>query len=152
MDEWRAAPQSPPAPHVQPSEDVDVADGKTMSHLEDVLTRLKFLGSIQPHDKISTTKLLRQPPSIWQPFERMLYGDDRQKCLTFVKTTLRDGFQSLREAHSEPERLAILGDTRNAIASSLNLRYTYTNDTRFVCQLDVILDGAKRRLLSIGLA
>lgn len=116
----------------------------TMENHEEIFSRLKFIGHIQKDEKIDVRHVARQPDTLYTKVCRtFLYPDDRNKTLKFIKDVVSRSFEIL-EYYINHKNISmcksIVSDLLKAKEGILNLKYTYTEDTKFCCDMDVIFE------------
>lgn len=109
------------------------------------LSKLKFLGRITPGDKIHVPKLLIQPQSLYTSLYRTLFPCNRKETIHFIRGTLTQSTAIYRQAGAGRDTLS--EDIRRALVGVANLRLTYDDDIKFVCDLDTIIEGTHQRLM-----
>lgn len=116
----------------------------SMENNEEIISRLKFLGYIEKGEKIDVRHINRQPDSLITKVSRtILYKDNRINTRNFVKNVIHRTFEilelmTLKSDHSVVK--SILNDLLSAKKGILNLKSTYGDDTKFCCDMDVILE------------
>jgi hypothetical protein len=130
-----------------------------MDGLNEVISRLKFIGRIQADEKLSTDRIQMQPNSWFTTFLRTLsQRDSRKETFRFLSGTVDSAFEliNLHKLSPMPSHqqmcIEVGEDLLNAKSGIRNLMETYKADDKFICDLDVLLSSITRRLSDCGLA
>jgi hypothetical protein len=115
-----------------------------MESHEEVISKLKFIGYIQKDEKINTRHVHRQPNTLFTKICRFLiYPDNRNNALKFIKEVIGRSFEILEQHLTHKNMLGsktLINDIVKARQGVLNLKHTYNEDTKFCCDLDVIIE------------
>jgi hypothetical protein len=117
------------------------------NNYKDVLTRLKFLGKIQPGEKINTKSCLSIVNNDWvTSIMRTFYTfDSRKNTLIFINDTMTSTFQLIEQLEHERDPMKSLDVLYKTLAECINgiknLRQTYQKDKITVCQLETIIEN-----------
>ncbi len=131
---------------------------KTSANLErnrEIITRLKFIATFQPGEKINTNQLLVESNSLFTPLKRKLNGESRQSTLKFITETIERSFeiiQSMLLSEQISEKMIctnILKDMIQAINGLNNIQKTYKEDKIFCCTIDTLIDNIKAKCTEI---
>lgn len=113
---------------------------------EETLSRLKFLGHIQKEEKIDIRNVCRQPNNlITKIYRSVLYPDNRINALKFIKDVMSKTFDIINNCDKQ-DLCNIIIDVIKAQQGILNLKYTYASDTKFCCDIDVLVEGITSQL------
>lgn len=127
-----------------------ISDLNMESH-EEIISRLKFLGFIQEDEKIDVRHVNRQPNTlITKVYRSIIYPDNRANTLKFVKTVVERSFEILDHYLSRDNQLfckAMIGDLIRARQGINNLKYAYKEDTKFCCDMDVVIEKINSKLI-----
>lgn len=119
----------------------------------EVISRLKFIGHIQKDEKIDVKHVSRQPNTLTTKVSRALvYPDNRANTLKFVKEVVARSLEMIEKCMYQNDFLtcqSIVADLVNAKTGMLNLKHTYTDDTKFCCDLDVIIEQINSSLINL---
>lgn len=116
---------------------------------DEVLARLKFLCSISKGEKINTKHLTRQPNTYFTALSRtLIYPDNRSNTLAFVRSVIYRSLEILENEKNAEVAKRIYLDLSQARIGIENLKDTYVEDAKFVCDLDIVLENIKTRLES----
>lgn len=120
---------------------------------EDVISKLKFISYIQKDEKIDVKHLSRQPNTVMTKINRMfIFPDNRNKCHSFVRDVINRSFQILESYYMHDNILAcknLICDLINAKQGLANLKYTYSDDTLFCCNIDILIEKIDGKLSKI---
>jgi hypothetical protein len=121
-----------------------------------VLTRLKFIGRLQPHDKIDLRTLRVESNSIMTPLKRLFVtGDSRETTLNFFSSTIDRSFEIIAahiNSSNVSERIFCANVIQDLIASVKGLRATqgtYADDNYTVCEIDVLIQTVQAKIWEI---
>jgi hypothetical protein len=120
---------------------------------QEIISRLKFIGSIKKGDKINTRHLYIQPAGMVTSFSRtLLYPDSRSNTIDFCIGTIKRSYELLityERSQNKSENqiyLNIIGDLKNALIGIENLKGTYIDDNKFCCDMDTLLEEIRAKL------
>lgn len=120
---------------------------------EEILSRLKFIGYIEKGEKINVKFVHRQPNNWITKLSRsLLYPDNRSSSLKFLKEVLNRSFEILEKKIEKEEEYIARNIYRDLVASKeglLNLKHTYIEDSKFCCDLDVLIETTMARIEKI---
>lgn len=121
---------------------------------EEIISRLKFIGYIQKDEKIDSQHVLRQP-NTWTTtlYRTILSPDNRNKSLNFLREVINRSFEIL-QSHIDKERTndasSVIIDLQNSKNGLTNLKRTYLEDTKFCCDIDVLIQKIDSKLTEIN--
>lgn len=128
-------------------------DSITMENNEEVISRLKFIGHIEKEEKINIRQCSRQPNNIFTKLSRtLIYPDNRYNSLKFIKDVILRSFEIIENLIHNRYTLtckSIITDLVKAKQGMLNLKYTYNDDTKFCCDMDVLIEQVTTKLTHI---
>jgi hypothetical protein len=123
------------------------------SHNTETISRLKFIGKIKPGEKINLRNMALQSNSFIIQILRTIFQDDnRSKTLLFLQDTIIKSFDLIKfyeEFDNITEKFVfnnIINDLINAKNGLVNLKKTYAEDIKFICDLDVIIQMINLKL------
>lgn len=126
-----------------------------MESTAEVLSRLKFIGYIEQGEKINSKYVFRQPDTLSTRISRtLLYPDNRNNTLDFIKTVINRSFEILErfiQNNMVVETTGLVKDLLKAQRGITNLKYTYQSDTKFCCNLQVLIETIDTKLNSLQL-
>ena len=116
----------------------------------EVLSRLKFIGKIQPSEKINVKYMYVQQDTWLTKFLRTLFSpDNRGNALAFFKNTIDKSFEIVN-AYKNLEKMGmisnILRDIETSIIGVNNFKETYKGDLMFCCEIDTLVQSVFLRL------
>jgi hypothetical protein len=124
-----------------------------MENHEELISRLKFIGHIQKDEKINVRHVNRQPNTIYTKISRsLLYPDNRSNALKFVKDVIARSFEIIEHYNHQGNSLVsrgIVADLLKARQGILNLKYTYNDDTKFCCDMDVVIESIASKITEL---
>jgi hypothetical protein len=117
----------------------------------EVLSRLKFIGKIQPSEKINVKYLYVQTDSWATRVLRTLFSpDNRNNALSFFKATLDKSFEIVNANKDNKEKIPmvrnILRDIENATLGINHFKETYKTDVMYCCEIDTLVQSVLLRL------
>lgn len=121
----------------------------------EVITRLKFIGSLAPQEKIDCHTLQVESSSIWTPLKRLFYGDSRTVTLSFFSGTVdRAGeiIDGLINSNKTSERIAcanLIHDLLNAVSGLRAAQKTYAADKLFYCEIETLIEQVEARAFEL---
>lgn len=125
-------------------------DNLAMETNEEIISRLKFIGYIQKDEKIDSRHVSRQPNTWTTTFLRsFLLPDSRVKSLKFVRDVINRSFEILQiyvDKGLESDVNSLIIDLQHSQNGLANLKHTYLDDTKFCCDIDVLLQRINARL------
>lgn len=121
-----------------------------------VLTRLKFMGSLSPHEKIDSRSLKIESTSFLTPLKRWLFtGDSRETAVYFFSSTIDRAFEIV-SAHIHSKNVSeqifcanIIQDLFNSVKGLRAAQKTYADDKLIVCELEVLVETVSGKLFEI---
>lgn len=128
----------------------DTSSNTFMEGNEEIISRLKFISYIQKDEKIDVRHVNRQANTIYTKISRsLLYPDNRAKSLKFVKEVVSRTFDII-ESHIHHQNYivckSIVSDLLKAKQGIINLKHTYIEDTKFCCDMDVVIEQIANKI------
>jgi hypothetical protein len=128
-------------------------DTLCMENHEEIMSRLKFIGHIEKDEKINVRHVNRQPNNLITKFSRtIIYPDNRSNALKFIKDVVSRSFEIIEHYIYQNNVIitqGIVNDLINARQGLINLKYTYNDDTKFCCDMDVIIETIATKVSSL---
>lgn len=116
-----------------------------MDTVQDITSRLKFIGRVKIGEKINTRGTFVQPDHIGTSFSRTFWNQDsRGNAHAYISDTVNKALGLINQYSSskrETEKLLmknILLDLKQVKIGINNLKTTYYKDTKFCCDLDTL--------------
>lgn len=118
---------------------------------DEVISRLKFIGKINPGEKISVKGMYVQSEGWITSIARTVFThDSRDSTMSFLNTAVKKGFDLLKMYHDNCKGdrgrtfdqtmfSNILADMCSAVRGLNNLKVTYETDRMFCCKLDTLI-------------
>lgn len=124
---------------------------------KEIISRLKFIGKIQKGEKVNVKYMYVQPEGFATKFSRTLINQcNRQSCLIFIKNTIVRSFElasAYKLSNKECDQLTrmnILKDLRISKQGISNLKDTYKDDLKIICDFDTLIEDIDSKLAEIG--
>jgi hypothetical protein len=124
----------------------------------ETLSNLKFICKIGKGEKINISMMCVQPNSIFTTISRtILHQDNRKNTLLFTTQTINKAFVILKtlktssNVYSNAMADNITKDLIDSKSGLENLKYTYSNDVKFCCDIDTLLQIINARLGDYGI-
>ena len=117
----------------------------------EVLSRLKFIGKIQPTEKINVKYMYVQQDTWLTKFLRTLLSpDNRGNALGFFKNTIDKSFEIVNANKDNAEKVGMINNILRDIEASTiginNFKETYKSDLMFCCEIDTLMQSVLLRL------
>jgi len=115
---------------------------------DELLARLKFIGLVQIDEKIDTYYMERQQNNFATKLIRtFVSNDNRNNLKNFLKDTINRSV-SLIYSSEDKESLqnSIFLDLLKAQNGIENIQKTYSEDTKFICDIKVIIDNLNDKI------
>ena len=124
--------------------------------IQNTISKLKFIGSIKPDEKININDLTMQPNTFLTSIIRTFFKrDNRKKTLEFIKSNIEKSFQIIvyfkNDEKNQRNFQNVINDLKKSMDGIQNLKATYSKDSKFNCDLDVILQNIETELLKYDL-
>ena len=121
----------------------------------DIITRLKFIGTFSPGEKIDVKNLRVESNNILTPLKRLIQGESRDHTYSFLNSTIERSFDIVK-SYSTSERVSerlmcknILEDMIKAIKGLQNIQKTYKDDKLFYCNIETIIENIHSKLSEV---
>lgn len=121
----------------------------------EILTHLKFIGTLERDKKIDTKHLRLETNHLFTPLKRLLLGDSRENAYQFMYQTIEKSFIILYY-HIESLKISdqmmsqtILQDLLNCIEGLKNVQYTYKEDKLFGCSIQTLIDTIQGKIAEL---
>jgi hypothetical protein len=124
---------------------------------QEILTRLKFVGTIQAGEKLDTRNLRIESNTIITPIKRMVFGEGRETTHSFLHNTIERSFAILHslaatEKISDKMMCAnIIKDMDKAMFGLRNMQTTYKEDKMFVCNIETLIEAIDAKMVEVKL-
>ena len=109
-------------------------DNITHDKQREIITRLKFIGTIKVGQKIDINNLRIETNSIITPLKRLIFGEGREKTYNFVSVTIERSFEIIK-SYIHSDRISeqifcqnIVFDLIGSIVGLKNIQQTYKDD------------------------
>jgi hypothetical protein len=118
-----------------------------MSNHQEIISKIKFIGTISKHDKINTKQLSIQPNGLYTSIDRTFFNTDtRADTLQFIQDNVSRAFElviTLERSLSKEELILyvnLVNDLHLSKVGLSNLKVTYRHDSKFCCDIDSLLE------------
>lgn len=121
-----------------------------MENQEEIISKLKFIGYIQEDEKIDVRNMNLQPNNIVTKIYRtFIYPNDREGAYDFIKRTIERAIEIIEFYQNKDCLLCriIINDLIKARQGIHNLKYSYKNDKKFCCDLDVRIERIDSKII-----
>lgn len=114
----------------------------------EIIARLKFIASIQQHDKLNLRSLsFDRNQNMWTSMKRYLTSESRNQCLVFVQSTINQAFSVLHTMIDNDISLSwhvcrlLIKDLQLCNHGIANLEVTYQTDSMFCAKLTTLRES-----------
>ena len=120
---------------------------------QEILTRIKFIGTINSGEKLDTRNMKIENNTILTPFKRMVFGEGRDTTFQFLHHTIERAFiimHSLANTDKISDKMCcsnIMKDLDKATIGLRNMQHTYKDDKMFVCNLETLIETIEARMV-----
>lgn len=121
-----------------------------MENQEEIISKLKFIGYIQEDEKVDVRNMNLQPNNLLTKIYRtFLYPNDREGTYDFIKRTVERAIEIIEFYQDKDQLLCkiIINDLMKARQGINNLKYSYKDDKKFCCNLDVRIERIDSKLI-----
>ena len=118
----------------------------------DTITKLKFIGRLQPHEKINVRQLYVQPSNLMTSISRIFFQESRENTLGFLSGTMTRALELIEQKLSSSrvsDRLLlenVISDIHGAIDGLRNIQMTYSSDRIFHCRIESLIEEIVSKL------
>jgi hypothetical protein len=123
----------------------------SMESNAEIASRLKFIGHIQRNEKINVRHVNRQPNNwITSVSRTVLFPDTRANAFRFVRDVIYRSFDIIENyirSNNIIESKSMITDLIKAEEGLLNMKQTYIEDTKFCCDMDVLIESIKTKIV-----
>ena len=129
--------------------------GMTFETTQEVLTRLKLIGTLKPGEKLDIRKMRIESNNILTPLKRMFFGDSREATYTFFCNTIERAFSilySLASTNKTSDVIIcshIVKDMELAIEGIKNVQNTYKEDKMYFCNLETLMQTINAKNMDV---
>ena len=130
-------------------------DTTKMDRQREIITKLKFIGTFQPGEKIDVNNLRIEDKTLLTPLKRLFYGEGRDKTFTFLSLTIERSIEIIQNyvlSDRISERIYcsnLINDLVKAVLGLKNIQETYREDKMFVCNVDILIENVDAKLTEI---
>jgi len=116
-----------------------------------VITKLKFIGTLQPHEKIDSRNLKIESTSILTPIKRLILGDSRETTIYFFSSTIERSFEIIDATKTTDKMFCanMISDLIKSVKGLKAAQKTYNEDKLIICEIDTIIESIQRKIYEI---
>lgn len=115
---------------------------------QDLLTELRILSSLRPHDRISTNNATKpviriQKPEFFRSMYRFFGSESRVSNVAYIQSLLQriiDRYTFAIQIKDEDLSKRLKTETQNAIMGIRRLQHTYEDDAQFQAAMNISID------------
>ena len=132
-----------------------VNDTTKMDRQREIITKLKFIGTFQPGEKIDVNNLRIEDKTLFTPLKRLFFGEGRDKTFNFLSLTIERSIEIIQNyvlSDRISERIYcsnLINDLFKAVVGLKNIQETYREDKMFVCNIDILIENVDAKLTEI---
>ncbi len=132
-----------------------VNDTTKMDRQREIITKLKFIGTFQPGEKIDVNNLRIEDKTLFTPLKRLFFGEGRDKTFNFLSLTIERSIEIIQNyvlSDRISERIYcsnLINDLFKAVIGLKNIQETYREDKMFVCNIDILIENVDAKLTEI---
>jgi hypothetical protein len=121
----------------------------------ETISNLKFIGTIQPGEKIDSKTLQVEQPGIYTSIKRFITGESRTALYEFITMTIHRIFEIINakcNSESISDRYMcknMINDLINSISGLKNIQKTYEKDKKFYCEIDTLIESIRAKLTEL---
>ena len=122
------------------------------NHHKDIIKKLKFIGKIDPGDRINVNTVSTSSNSLFSSLYRIVFKESRAKTYQFLSDVIDRSFeliilyQSSKKMSDKITCSHIIEDLHHAITGLKNIQHTYMDDRNFYCDIDTLIGSIYARL------
>jgi hypothetical protein len=115
---------------------------------QDLLTELRILSSLRPHDRISTNNATKpviriQKPEFFRSAYRFFGSESRVSNVAYLQSLMQrtiDRYSNATQIKDDGLAKRLKTETQNAILGIRRLQHTYEDDAQFQASLNISVD------------
>jgi hypothetical protein len=129
--------------------------GHSYESTQEVLSRLKFIGTLQAGERVDVHNQCIENNTILTGVKRMFYGEGREATYAFFTNTIERAFAilySLVATEKLGDRMVcshILQDMMKAMNGIKNMQITYQTDKKFMCNLETLVQAVQAKMYEV---
>ena len=122
------------------------------NHHKDIMKKLKFIGKIDPGDRINVNNVSTSSNSLFSSVYRILFKESRVKTYQFLSDIIDRSFELIilyQNSKKMSDKITcshIIEDLHHAITGLKNIQHTYIDDRNFYCDIDTLIGSIYARL------
>jgi hypothetical protein len=120
-----------------------------------IISRLKFIGTIMPHEKIDVKNLRIESPSIFTPIRRIFFNESRDTTLYFFTSTIDRSFEII-DAYLNSKKTSdklfcanLITDLMNSVKGLQSIQTTYVDDKLVCCEISQMIETIQSKIYEI---
>lgn len=124
----------------------------TMETIHEVITRLKFIGTIEKGEKVSVRNMTIHQSNMFTSLLRMFYKESRETTLDFLTSTINRAFEIIQlclSSNKQSDKTMAKNICNDLIKSSvglINIQNTYEDDRLFLCHIQTLIQSIEVKL------
>ena len=128
-----------------------------MDNIQDIITKIKFIGCIKKDEKINVKTMNISSNSLFTSLYRIFQQENRNHTLNFLSSTINRAFEIINShIHSSSSSDILVCknlflDLQQSINGLKNLQYTYISDRMFYCYISTLIENINNKLLELKL-
>jgi hypothetical protein len=130
---------------------------KNLNDISETLSNLKFIGMVEKGEKMDVKIQKIRSNSIYDSILRFFSGESRNNTLDFLNTNVSRAFDILEHhikkintsGSSKTICKIIIKDLSGCMIGIENLKCSYKEDKKFICQIETLIDTIKIKLKEI---
>lgn len=124
----------------------------TLEENSDIISQLKFIAKIKAGEQINVDNLSISSRNIFSGIYRTMYGESRDKTFNYFTFTVKRAFEKV-QAYINSNRVSekmlcvqIIENLSYCIDGLKNIKDTYKDDRRFVCDIETLIENIQSKL------
>lgn len=127
-----------------------------LKEVESVISKLKFIGSIEKDQKVNTAGLYVQPNTYLTAASRSISGENRETTLKFIREVIDQAFDvvfSFSNSEKQFERdlcFRLIDDLVQAKVGLENLKATYESDVMYRSKINTLFSLVEAKISELN--
>ena len=123
-----------------------------METIHEVITRLKFIGTIEKGEKVSVRNMTIHQSNMFTSLLRMFYKESRETTLDFLTSTINRAFEIIQlclSSNKQSDKTMaknICDDLIKSLIGLINIQSTYEDDRLFLCHVATLIQSIDVKL------
>lgn len=130
----------------------NVTRTNTLEENSDIISQLKFIAKIKAGEQINVDNLSISNRNVFSGIYRAMYGESRDKTFNYFTYTVKRAFEKV-QAYMNSSRMSekmlciqIIENLYNCTDGLKNIKDTYKDDRRFVCDIETLIENIQSKL------